>query len=201
MCKSQYDIEVEQQRTRIEKKKERDTMKHLHNHFGFQLPRSPISPTPPEVEIPTFDQRVRTMINSNLINEYGSMFFESGEGSSSSAAPPPPPVSEEVPHPFGAPQGPATYPPPFGTLLPHLLLRMMQRGQRLLQIGRDTFLLRSLVGQYIHLLIRVWMTTFIFISIFSPYLAYLSYFISFLDSFIGGSSHPGGPALDSWQGQ
>jgi hypothetical protein len=46
------------------RKKERDTMKHLHNHFGFQPPRSPISPTPPEVEIPSFDQRVRTMINS-----------------------------------------------------------------------------------------------------------------------------------------
>jgi hypothetical protein len=35
MCKSQYDIEVEQQRTRIERKKKRVTMKHLHNHFGF----------------------------------------------------------------------------------------------------------------------------------------------------------------------
>jgi hypothetical protein len=31
---------------------------------------------------------------------------------------------------------------------------MMQRGQRLLQIGRDSFLQRSLVGQVIHLLIR-----------------------------------------------
>jgi hypothetical protein len=59
MCKSQYDIDVEQQRTRIEKKKERDTMKHPHNHFGFQLPHSPISPTPPEVEIPSFHQRMR----------------------------------------------------------------------------------------------------------------------------------------------
>jgi hypothetical protein len=86
-------------------------------------------------------------------------------------------------------------------LLPHLHLRMMQRGQRLLQIGRDTFLLRSLVGPVIHLLIRVWMTLFIFISIFSPYLAYLSYFISFPNSFIGGSSHSNVPAWDSWQGQ
>jgi hypothetical protein len=59
-------------------------------------------------------------------------------------------------------------------LLPHLHLRMMQRGQRLLKIGQDTFLLRCLVGQDIHLLIRVWMTIFIFISIFSPYLVYLS---------------------------
>jgi hypothetical protein len=114
MCKSKYDIDVEQQRTRIERKKERDTMKHLHNHFGFQPPRSPISPTLPEVELPSFDQRVRTMINSNLINEYGSMFFESGEGSSSSVVPPPPFGSEENPQPFGAPQGIVVYPPPFG---------------------------------------------------------------------------------------
>jgi hypothetical protein len=88
MCKSQYDIEVEQQRTRIERKKERDTIKHLHNHFGFQSPRSPIFPTPLEVEIPLFDQRMRTMINSKMINEYGTIFFELGEGSSSSTAPP-----------------------------------------------------------------------------------------------------------------
>jgi hypothetical protein len=55
------------------------------------------------------------MINSNMINEYGSMFFESGKGSSSSAAPPPPLGSEEVPQPYGMPQGPVVYPPPFGT--------------------------------------------------------------------------------------
>jgi hypothetical protein len=57
---------------------------------------------------------MRMMINSNMINEYGSMFFESGEGSSSSAAPPPPSGSEEIPQPSDAPQGPAAYPPPFG---------------------------------------------------------------------------------------
>jgi hypothetical protein len=78
-----------------------------HNHFGFQPPRSPISPTPPEVKIPTFDQRVRGMVNSSMINEYGSMFFESGEASSSSAAPPPPPSTYEVPQPFGSPVAPA----------------------------------------------------------------------------------------------
>jgi hypothetical protein len=201
MCKSQYDIEVEQQRTRIERKKGRDTMKQLHAHFGFQPPRSPISPTPPEVEIPSFDQRMRTMINSNMINEYGSMFFESGEGSSSSAAPPPPPSSEEVPQPYGVPQGPAAYLHPSAPQLPHLHLWKLQRRQRHLRIGRVAFLLGSLVGLDIHLLIRVWMTIFMFISIFSPYLVYLSYIISFPDSYIGGSSHPGGPVWDSWQGQ
>jgi hypothetical protein len=86
-------------------------------------------------------------------------------------------------------------------LLPHLHLRVMQRGQRLLRTGRVAFLLRSLVGPVIHLIIRVWMTLFIFISIFSSYLVYLSYFISLPNTFIGGSSHPGGPAWGSWQGQ
>jgi hypothetical protein len=90
---------------------------------------------------------------------------------------------------------------PLAPLFPHLYLRMMQRGQRLLQIGRDAFLLRSLVGRDTRLLIRVWLTLFIFISIFSPCLVYLSYLISSPNSFIGGSSHPGGPAWDSWQGQ
>jgi hypothetical protein len=42
-----------------------------------------------------------------MINEYGSMFFESGEASSSSAAPPPPPSTYEVPQPFGSPVAPA----------------------------------------------------------------------------------------------
>jgi hypothetical protein len=115
MCKSLFVIEVEQQRSRRERKKERDIMKQLHNHFGFHPLRSPISPTPPEVEIPTFDQRVRSMVNSGMINEYGSMFFQSGEASSSSAAPPPPPGTEEVPQPFGAPVGLAEFPPPFSS--------------------------------------------------------------------------------------
>jgi hypothetical protein len=85
--------------------------------------------------------------------------------------------------------------------LPHLHLRMMQRGQRLLRTGRDAFLLRSLGSLVIHLLIRVWVMIFMFLSIFSPYLAYLSYIVSFLDSYIGGSLHRGGPVWDSWQGQ
>jgi hypothetical protein len=60
---------------------------------------------------------MRTMINSNMINEYGSMLLESIEGSSSSAAPPPPPGSEEVLQPYGAPQGPVVYPLPFYALV------------------------------------------------------------------------------------
>ena len=99
MCKSQYDIEVEQQKQRRERKKEKDTLKMLHSHFDLQPPRSPISPTPPEVQMPTFEERAREMANSGLINEYGSMFFESGQGSSSSAPPPPPPPTAETSEP------------------------------------------------------------------------------------------------------
>jgi hypothetical protein len=85
--------------------------------------------------------------------------------------------------------------------LPHLHLWMMQRRQRLLWTGRDAFLQRSLVGQDILLHRVVWLMFFMFLSLFSPYLAYLSYIVSFPDSYIGGSLHPGGPVWDSWQGQ
>jgi hypothetical protein len=50
------------------------------------------------------------MVNSSMINEYGSMFFELGEGSSSSVAPPPPPGTEKVPQPFHAPVAPTPAP-------------------------------------------------------------------------------------------
>jgi hypothetical protein len=171
MCQSQYDIKVEQQWTRIERKKDRDTMKQLHAHFGFQPPRPPISPTPPEVEIPSFDQQMRTIINSNMINEV--------DLCSSSQARVAPPQLHLLHHlvqrrPLGltvchrdqqrtlhlsAPQ------------LPHLHLRMIQRRQRHLRTRRDAFLLRYLV----------W-------SGYPP-------------PYQGGSSHPGGPAWYSWQGQ
>jgi hypothetical protein len=62
--------------------------------------------------------------------------------------------------------------------LPHLHLWMMQRRQRLLRIGWVAFLQRSLVDQVILLLIRVWMMFFMFLSLFSPYLANLSYTLS-----------------------
>jgi hypothetical protein len=51
MCKTQRDIEVAQQEERKKNKKTRDTMKALHTQAGCQPPRSPISPSPPEVKI------------------------------------------------------------------------------------------------------------------------------------------------------
>ena len=57
-------------------------MKLVHNNLGIQPPRSPISPSPPEVDIPSVDDRVEGFINSDFYNQYGSMFH-----------PPPPPQS------------------------------------------------------------------------------------------------------------
>ena len=59
MCKSQRDVEVEQQRQWRASKKERDSIKMMHNAMNLQPPRSPISPSPPEVEIPSVDARLQ----------------------------------------------------------------------------------------------------------------------------------------------
>jgi hypothetical protein len=87
MCKTQRDIEVAQQEERKKDKKMRDTMKALHTQAGCQPPRSPISPSPLEVETPSVDDRVNAFLNSDLYNQYGSN-FGSGIGASSSSAPP-----------------------------------------------------------------------------------------------------------------
>jgi hypothetical protein len=47
MCRSQHDIQVEQQRSRRANKQMRDTMKLMHNAQGFQPPRSSPSPESP----------------------------------------------------------------------------------------------------------------------------------------------------------
>jgi hypothetical protein len=95
MCRSQHDIRLEQQRSRRANKQMRDTMKLMHNAQGFQPPRSPPSPESPQVEIPSFEERMRGWANSDMLNQYGPMFFEpeQGQGSSSSVPPPPPPFA------------------------------------------------------------------------------------------------------------
>jgi hypothetical protein len=90
MCKIQRDIEVAQQDERKKNKKMRDTPKALHNQAGCQPPRSPISPSRPEVEIASVDDRVNAFLNSDLYNQHESN-FGSDIGASSSSAPPPPP--------------------------------------------------------------------------------------------------------------
>jgi hypothetical protein len=70
----------------------RDTMKALHTQAGCQHPRSPISPSPPEVDIPSVDDRVNAFLNSDIYNQYGSNFGSDIGASSSSAPPPLPPL-------------------------------------------------------------------------------------------------------------
>jgi hypothetical protein len=109
MCKNQIDIEVSQQEERKKNKKIRDTMNALHTQADCQPPRSPISPSPPEVEIPSVDDRVNNFLNSDLYYQYGSN-FGSDIGASSSSAPPPPPPSTGFDSMF---QGDTTVPPPW----------------------------------------------------------------------------------------
>jgi hypothetical protein len=96
----------------------RDTMKLMHNAQGFQPPRSPPSPESPQVEIPYFEDRMRGWANSDMLNQYGPMFFESeyGQGSSSSVPPPPPPFAPPPPDVAGSShfmeEGQAPPPPP-----------------------------------------------------------------------------------------
>jgi hypothetical protein len=90
MCRSQHDIQVEQQRSRRVNKQMRDTMKLMHNAQGFQPPRSPPSPESPQVEIPSCEDRMRGWANSDMLNQYGPMLFESEKGQGSSSSVPPP---------------------------------------------------------------------------------------------------------------
>ena len=78
---------MEQQRQRRDSKRQRDLSKQIHTHLGIQPPCSPISPSPPQVEIQSVDDRVAEYINSDHYNQYGSMFYPD-IGTSSSAPPP-----------------------------------------------------------------------------------------------------------------
>ena len=87
MCKSQRDVEVEQQRKWRASKKERYSIKMMHNAMNLQLPRSPISPSPPEVEIPSVDARMQGYMNARYFEEYGHYFYPDVGATSSTPAP------------------------------------------------------------------------------------------------------------------
>lgn len=89
MCKSQRDIEVEQQRQWRASKKERDSVKMMHNAMNLQPPRSPVSPSPPEAVIPSVEDRVQGYVDSGYFEQYGHIFYPDVSGPSQ--APPPPP--------------------------------------------------------------------------------------------------------------
>jgi len=117
MCKSQRDIEVEQQRQWRASKKERDSIKMMHNAMNLQPPLSPISPSPPEVEIPSVEARVQGHVDAGYFEQYGHIFYPDIGATSSTPAP------EEVvfgPYTFGAVGASGSAPPPppdygFGT--------------------------------------------------------------------------------------
>jgi hypothetical protein len=140
------------------------------------------------------------MINSNMINEYGTIFFESSEGSSSSAAPPPPPGSEEVPQPYGAPQGPAGYPCPFGAPValpppPDDAEESEAPADWAGRFSTEVFGWSGYPPPYSGMEVDL----LILISHFTISSVFFLYFFSFSHSYIGGSSHPGGgPVWDSW---
>jgi hypothetical protein len=110
MCKTQRDIEVAHQVERKKDKKMTDTMKALHTQAGIQPPRSPISPSSLEVEIPSVDDRAQSFLHSDIYYQYGSN-FGSDIGASSSSVPPPPPLP---PTDFDSMfEGDTTVPPPW----------------------------------------------------------------------------------------
>ena len=83
MCKSQRDIEVEQQRQWRASKKERDYVKMMHNAMNLQPPRSPISPSPPEAEFPSVEDRVQRYVDSRYFEQYVHIFYPDIGASSS----------------------------------------------------------------------------------------------------------------------
>ena len=94
----------------------------MHNAMSLQPPRSPISPSPPEVEIPSVDARMQSYMDAGYFEQYGHIFYPDVDDTSSTPAP-----GEDVfgPHMFYGPARPsrsAPFPPPpppdygFGTL-------------------------------------------------------------------------------------
>ena len=113
MCKSQRDIEVEQQRQWRASKKERDSIKRMHSAMNIQPPRSPISPSPPETVIPSVEERMQGYADSGYFEQYGHIFYPDVGGSSYDPPPPPPdsygPGASSAAAPFYAPPPPPLF--------------------------------------------------------------------------------------------
>jgi len=113
MCKSQRDIEVEQQRQSKASKKERDSLKMIHNAMNLQPPGSPISPTPLEPVIPSVEERMQGYADFGYFEQYGHIFYPDASGSSYDPPPPPPDSyglgASSVAAPFYAPPPPPLF--------------------------------------------------------------------------------------------
>ena len=58
--------------------------------MNLQPPRSPISPSPPKVEIPSVEERVRGYVNFGYFEQYGDTFYLDVGGTSHPPYPSPP---------------------------------------------------------------------------------------------------------------
>ena len=85
-------------------------MKRMHNAMNIQPPRSPISPLPPQIEIPSMEERVQGYVGSGYFEQYGNIFYSDVDDSSD--APPPPPFYGAGASAAAAPSY-APPPPPF----------------------------------------------------------------------------------------
>jgi len=92
----------------------------MHNAMNLQPPHSPISPSPPEVEIPLVEARVQGYMDSGYFEQYGHKFYPDVGATSSTPAP-----GEGIFGPYtfygaAGPSGSAPFLPPpdygFGTL-------------------------------------------------------------------------------------
>jgi hypothetical protein len=81
---------VEQQRFRRERKQMKDTLKLLHNHHGFQPPRSPPSPEMEEPKIPSVNCMVAQLGVEGYFQQYAHHY------------------GYQVPNPPPPPMGPST---------------------------------------------------------------------------------------------
>ena len=59
----------------------------MHNAMNLQPPRSPISPSPHEVEIPSVDARMQGYMDAGYFEEYGHFFYPDVGATSSTPAP------------------------------------------------------------------------------------------------------------------
>ena len=59
----------------------------MHNAMNLQPPRSPISPSSPEVEIPSVEERVQDHMDSGYVVQYGNIFYPDVGATSSTPLP------------------------------------------------------------------------------------------------------------------
>ena len=68
-------------------KKERDSIKMMHNALNLQPPHSPISPSPPEVEIRSVDAGMQGYQDAGYFEQYEHIFYPDTGATPSTPAP------------------------------------------------------------------------------------------------------------------